>query len=256
MKQLNEFNKLLIITLCSILIIYIFFSPINIVDENEVPSYNVELELEDTVKVFLEEIKKYKNTFNSNLDYIHPKFKVFNSKIDSNTTKQFVKVMMYYKLDSTEYKRKMYTGQILLESGAKQYKHNGDLQLSYAGAVGLCQIMPNTCRGYFEKYISKKDSLEMMMLGASDFSFAYEDTLSIKEKNIRAKEWLSIVDNNIIMWGYITKKNLERKGDIHKQLIAYNMGTSGMNRFLSNGGDCLQHKYICGIKNTLLVASK
>lgn len=191
----------------------------------------------------------------TNFKYVHSKFQKFNTNIDSAITRKFIEVMNFYNLDETQYMKQMYVGQILLESGAKQYRKNGDLVLSYAGAVGFCQIMPNTCRGYMEKYMDSTDIANFNMLGATDFSFAFSNEVSITKKNKMAHEWLTNVNNNIIMWGFITRNNLNRKGDIHKQLVSYNTGTVGMESYLSNGGDCRNHRYIKGIISKLSVAS-
>lgn len=228
------------------------------VDEQEMNRVLAEadstIELLDELIVELDEMSAEMDSINDNFEYAHPKFQVFNPNIDSATTYQFASVMNFYSLDDTEYKRKMYTGQILLESGAKQYK-NGKLLLSSAGAVGFCQIMPNTCRGYMQKYMDSTDIEDFYNLGATDFSFAFSDSLSIAQKNKKASEWLSNADNNIIMWGFITRNNLDRKGDIHKQLVSYNLGTGGMQSYVSNGGNCVNHHYIDGIRTKLSVAS-
>lgn len=209
------------------------------------------LTLEESV-----ELQEYNSRFNNNLKYIHPKFHHFNKSIDSNITKKFVEVMIHYNLDESKYKRKMYTGQILLESGAKQYDSYGDIITSYAGAVGLTQIMPATCLDIFKRVIKSKDSLELIKLGASDFTFAHDRSLTKDEQLSLATEWLSNVNNNIILWGFIMSRNLKNTGDIHKQLVAYNVGLGGMNRYISNGGDCSNHIYIRGINSKLSVSSR
>ena len=121
----------------------------------------------------------------------------------------------------------MYTGQILLESGAKQYDSYGDIITSYA--VGLTQIMPATCN--FKRVIKYKDSLELIKLGASDFTFAYDKSLTKDEQLSQATEWLSNVNN--ILWGFIMSRNLKNTRDIHKQLVAYNVGLGGMYQYIS-----------------------
>ena len=212
------------------------------------------IKLLDELTVKLDKIEVHSAKYNANFDYVYPKFKAFNENIDTFTVHHFVKVMMHYELDETEYKREMYTGQILLESGAKQYRPNGDLVRSSAGATGICQIMPNTCRGYFDK-MSTQDSLDFIELGANDFSFAYDNSLNRSQKNVKCSKWLADETNNIIMWGFITRHNLNKKGDIHKQLVAYNAGTGGMQSYVTNGGKCVDHTYVKGIKNKLSVTS-
>ena len=89
------------------------------------------------------------------------------------------------------------------------------------------------------------------MLGCDEFIFAFDDNLNKSQKITKTKEWLSDVTNNIIMWGFITSYNLDRHGDLHTQLVSYNMGTSGMNTFVANGGNVSNHKYIKGIDSKI-----
>jgi hypothetical protein len=254
---MNSNNRLTIalLFLTSVTIILSYSTKIERPVNNEVV-INV-ITKEDSIAIRMNEIAdSIEKVVDNNFEYIYPRFKVFNPNVDSSIVRTFAGVMNSFKLDETKYMREMYTGQILLESGAKQYRANGDLVLSPVGAVGLCQIMPNTCSGYMRRYVDSADRVLFNKLGASKFSFAYNDTLSRKEKNLKAKEWLTNVNNNIIMWGYITRNNLNRKGDLHKQLVAYNAGTSGMRRYVTNGGDCNRHEYLCGIRSKLAVASR
>jgi len=189
----------------------------------------------------------------NNFKYVFPKFKKFNKNIDTATVETFVGVMNAFGLDENEEYREMYTGQILLESGAKQYRPSGELVVSSAGCIGLCQIMPSTALGYIQKHADTTDIKVLKILGASDFSFAFEDTLSNSQKKIKTREWLSDVTNNIIMWGFISRHNLDKRGDIITQLVSYNMGSGGANKFIANGGNVNNHKYIRGIQSKLLI---
>lgn len=191
---------------------------------------------------------------NENFDYIFPKFNRFNKNIDTSTVEFFSRVMHFYDLDSTNRFRELYTGQILLESGAKQYKSNGKLVISSAGAIGICQILPTTCLGYLTKRLDSIGYKEIKLLGGTDFSFVFNNKLSKSEKINKSKDWLSKINNNIIMWGIISKYNLnKRNNNIIKQLVSYNMGTTGTNNYINNGGDVNKHKYINGIKTKLNV---
>jgi hypothetical protein len=194
-------------------------------------------------------------TIQKTFDFAHPRFKIFNKNIDSATTYHFARVANEYGLDSSDYSIEMYTGQLLLESGAKQYRSNGNLVVSSANCIGFCQVMPSTCRGYLMKYVDSLDIVIMKELGAEDFSFVYSNKLTNSQKTVKCREWLTNVNNNLIMWGYITRNNLDRKGDMLKQLVSYNMGTHGMKRYLARGGELLQHRYIRGIRIKLAVAS-
>jgi hypothetical protein len=186
-------------------------------------------------------------------DYVYPRFKSFNRNIDSATVRKFCAIMNYYKLDSTKRSIEMYTGQILLESGAKQCKTNGALVISPAGAMGMCQIMPRTALGYFQKYIGDEDRFRMSMMGVTDFSFAYDESIPYDTKRQLTKEWLSDETNNLVMWGYISHKSLIKTGDVIKQLISYNAGPAGAEVFLKNN-EPSAHSYIKGINSKLGVA--
>lgn len=211
------------------------------------------VEREDSIRQAF--VDTFNVRFTDNFDYVFPKFQAFNTNIDTMTVHQFCWVMQNFNLDSTDYQREMYTGQILLESGAKQYRENGKLVVSAAGAIGICQIMPATCRGYMEKYMDSTDIVTMSYMCASDFSFVYDDKLSTSQKNKKCAEWLTSVNNNIAMWGFITRHNLDKKKDLHTQLVSYNMGSGGMKRYVSNGGNINTHKYINGIKTKIHVAN-
>lgn len=187
----------------------------------------------------------------TNFEYAHPKFKAFNSNIDTTTTKFFVGVMSAYKLDVTDYHRQMYTGQILLESGAKQYYDDGRLVVSSGGAIGFTQIIPSTCQWMLKTYADSSDINLMKTLGATDFTFVFDKEQSTSSKVAKCRTWLSNPANNIIMWGFLTSKSLEKKGDVDTQLVSYNMGDGGCRSYIRDGGKVCNHHYINGIMRKL-----
>jgi len=193
-------------------------------------------------------IEKFDGT---NFDYVHPKFKAFNPNIDTTTTRFFVGVMSAYKLDVTDYHRQMYTGQILLESGAKQYYDDGRLVVSSGGAIGFTQIIPSTCQWMLKTYADSNDINLIKTLGATDFTFVFDTEQSTSTKVAKCKEWLSNPVNNIIMWGFLTSKSLEKKGDVDTQLVSYNMGDGGCRIYIRDGGVVCNHHYITGIMRKL-----
>jgi len=210
----------------------------------------VEVEVHDTVYVSMFD------DATSVYGYVYPRFKVFNREIDSLSVEKFVEVMNYYELDTTQEMIELYVGQILLESGAKQYypsghPRSGKLVESYAGAIGFCQIMPNTCYGYMTKHMSSDNVQEVANLGGTDFEFAFDENIPRYEKVRMCRDWLTNETNNMIMWGFITKNNIDRKGDIIKQLVSYNAGTGGMQKYINNGGVLERHDYIRGIHKKL-----
>lgn len=194
--------------------------------------------------------------------YIYPRFKVFNNEVDTTTVDKFIEVMHRYQLDTTDQMIELYVGQILLESGAKQYypsnhPKSGKLVISSGGAIGFCQIIPSTCYGYLKKYATEADIEVMCELGATDFSFVYDETKSKSKRVSLCRQWLTDQTNNMIMWGFITSNNIVRKnGNVVKQLVSYNAGTGGMQDYVNNGGSLHNHHYIKGIHNKLNYAEE
>lgn len=203
-----------------------------------------------------EKIVKEIRELPTNFDYVYKHFKVYNPNIDTQTVILFNNVCAHYKLDTTEQLLNLCIGQILYESGAKQrypsnHQKKGELVKSYAGAIGIGQIMPNTAYGIISK-LSPKEASEMLELGCTPvYSIRYSD--SVKEYS---KEWISNQKNNIIMWGHIMRKNLSKRPNIYKALVSYNSGTGGMIRYVNNGGSVEHHKYVNGIRNTLNVVEQ
>jgi len=190
----------------------------------------------------------------TNFDYVHPKFKVFNPNIDTTTTKFFVGVMSAYNLDITDYHRQMYTGQILLESGAKQYYDDGRLIVSSGGAIGFTQIIPSTCQWILQTYADSSDVEFMKSLGATDFTFVFNKGEVTSSKVVKCRTWLSNQVNNIIMWGFLTSNSLENKSGVDTQLVSYNMGNGGCRTYIREGGEVYNHHYVKGIMNKLAYA--
>lgn len=186
-------------------------------------------------------------------DYVYNAFKAFNSETDSTTVNDFLVISHHFGLDQSNEIFRYSVGQILLESGAKQYypanhPKAGQLVLSYAGATGFCQIMPNTALGALRK-LSPEGIEEIKALGVSDFSFATNGgTIS------QARKWLSDKRNNMVLWGVIMRSNLNKRGDIFKALVGYNAGLGGLNNYIAKGGNVHQHSYIRGILNKLAIA--
>ena len=202
------------------------------------------------------EVVEEKTELPTNFDYVYKHFKVYNAEIDTETVILFNNVCTHYKLDTTKQLLDLCIGQILYESGAQQYyasnhPKEGELVQSYAGAIGIGQIMPNTAYGIISK-LSPKDATGMLKLGCTPvYSIRYSE--SVRKYS---EKWISNKRNNLIMWGYIMKTNLSKRPNIYKALVSYNSGTGGMIRFIKNGGDVYQHKYVRGIRNTLSVVDR
>jgi hypothetical protein len=194
-------------------------------------------------------------TIPEHFDYVYDRFKVFNPDLDSATVILFNEVCTHYDLDTTPELLKWCVGQILLESGAKQYYEighpkEGQLVKSSAGARGFTQIMPNTAYGNLKKYITDEEADCMYGLGATSFEFIKKDTSKSALVNMSA-EWIENETNNIILWGFIMRRKLNDRPDILKVLVSYNAGTGGMINYVNNGGILSNHKYVKGIQTKL-----
>lgn len=197
----------------------------------------------------------YVDALPRNFDYAYSRFKVFNPDIDSSTVIKFNTVCEVYRLDTTESLLKWCVGQILLESGAKQYYQTGhpkegQLVVSHGGAIGFSQIMPNTAYGNLKKYVTDEDAKEMYALGCTSFEFIKTDTDKSKLVNM-TKKWLENETNNIVLWGFIMRKKMRTTTDIYRVLVSYNAGTGGMNNYIESGGSLANHHYVLGIKRKL-----
>jgi hypothetical protein len=247
----NKRRNLLDLIMISLVVFGLFKSTLNAVEDNTEPTLE-EVCLDEEICVVTED-----QTFKMWFDYTYDRFKVYNKDIDTSTVELFIKVAENYGFtkDSTQFR--LVVGQVLLESGANQrwYKghpYEGDLVISYAGAIGRTQILPSTAQYFMSKILSDEDVSTFKRFGASDFKFSKNKNLTTSEKNLLAKEWLSNSDNNIIMWGYIMRYNMSKTGDnIIKSLIAYNAGRGGLNIFMKRGNSIWKHEYVKGIYNRL-----
>jgi len=195
-----------------------------------------------------ENVKKFNYTFNA--------FKRFNNDIDSCTVVTFLEVVNHFRLDSTEQMFKWSVGQVILESGAKQYYQTGhpkagQLVKSPNGAIGFCQIIPTTALGYFRKRIDSSMVETMHLLGASDFSFAYDESIGQTNKLSQTTKWLTDETNNIILWAVIMRIKIDKDGGHLRALVGYNSGTNSMLAYVNNGGNLHNHSYIRGIESKL-----
>lgn len=189
-----------------------------------------------------------------NFEYVYKRFKVYNPNIDTTTVITFNEVCSYYKLDTTDEMLDLCIGQILLESGAKQYYNSGpkdgQLVLSAGGAVGIAQIMPNTAYANLINYVSIEDADSMYTLGATSIDFIKKDVGKSSLVKL-SREWLKNETNNLILWGFIMRRKIDSDKNILRVLVSYNAGTGGMLNYVNNGGSLNSHHYIKGIRNKL-----
>jgi len=188
-----------------------------------------------------------------NFDYVLSRFRLYNYETDTSTVNTFLRVVDYFGLNENDEVLEWLVGQLCLESGARQFymsdhRKHGQVVRGSSGEVGITQIMPATAIGYLRNHVS--DPEELYALGATDFSFV--DTPKKRRTNVI--KWLSNPTNNIILWGLMTRDNLQEHG-ILKGLVAYNAGVGGMKRFVKRKQPH-EHSYIRHIKDTLVDISE
>ena len=179
---------------------------------------------------------------------VYTTFGLYNPEIDSTTVKSFLSVVTHFELAPNDTVFNWLVGQICLESGAKQYylkgdRNSGKVVRGLSGEVGIAQIMPSTAIDYLSNHVD--DPSELYALGVTDFSFVKES------KNVRSKmvEWLSYTNNNLVLWGLMTRDNMDTHGTL-RGFVAYNTGSGGMKRFVSCNL-ASRHSYIVNLRGTL-----
>ncbi len=185
-------------------------------------------------------------------DYVYNRFEIYNPELDTETVVLFLNSIDQFNLRD-ELVFDLLVGQIMLESQAKQFhigghpKH-GEVIRGTSGEVGIAQIMPTTAMHYLESVV--KDDSELKGLGASDYSFVFNKNLSKQKRYDLAVRWLTDINNNLALWGFIMRDNLRENG-ILEGFVAYNAGKGGLKRFLRRFRHPNKHKYIKAIKDTL-----
>lgn len=114
--------------------------------------------------------------------------------------------------------------QLCLESQGK-HKQNGKIRRSTHRALGIGQIIPQTAFHYLRNKASKKDLEVIKSLNVTSFKFIYKVKNPYKPNPMVDRlmvKWLSNKHNNLVIWAFIMKKNIEEKGGLKRALIAYN----------------------------------
>jgi hypothetical protein len=258
----NKTPMIMMLIFCTFMIGKILYTSTNTnrkISENYPEKFDEAEDYSDSLFI----VKAIPDTFTirNNFDYVYDRFNVFNSELDTSTVVKFNEVCEFYGLDSTVKMLEWCVGQILLESGAKQYYEashpkEGQLVESYSGAVGISQIMPVTAHGYLTKRISKSDAEYMIELGAKPFGFINDSTSTKSECIDMTRGWLMNETNNIILWGFIMRSKLDRRPNMLKVLVSYNAGTTGMIKYVDTGGVLSNHKYVKGIQTKLNYAEE
>jgi len=188
----------------------------------------------------------------SGFKHVYERFSLYNKEIDTNTVVNFIEVANHFGIKSNKDVFELAIGQIIFESGARQFygkdhKNFGKVVRGTSGEVGIAQIMPSTAVYYLSKQV--KNMNELRELGASDFKFIHNKSLTDNDKEKLVITWLSDERNNLILWGFIMRDNLQKNG-VLKALVAYNAGDGGMLKY-DECNDIATHRYIKGIKDTL-----
>ena len=200
--------------------------------------------------IYKPDLNKEVSKLPRNFDKVFSTFNNYNNHNDTSLAITFCKVSEFYKLDTNEFIFEWLLGQVLLESGAQQYRKNGNLVLSCTGAVGFAQILRSTSIGYLRKTITKSDSSIFKNMGVTDYSFVNNNKYCKSEKWGKAKSWLSNEVNNITLWGKIMSDELKSR-TVTNALICYNVGPSQLKSYLGSGKSGMLHHYIVGIKNRM-----
>ena len=200
--------------------------------------------------IYTPDSNKEVNRLPKNFDKVFSTFNNYNNHNDTSLAITFCKVSEFYKLDTNKFIFEWLLGQVLLESGAQQYRKNGNLVLSCTGAVGFAQILRSTSIGYLRKTITKSDSSIFKDMGVTDYSFVNDTKYCKSEKWGKAKSWLSNEVNNITLWGKIMSSELKSR-TVTNALICYNVGPSQLKSYLGSGKSGMLHHYIVGIKNRM-----
>jgi hypothetical protein len=185
-------------------------------------------------------------------DYVFNRFEIYNPEIDTETVILFLNTIDHFKLRDDKV-FDLLVGQIMLESQAKQFyikghDKSGEVIRGTSGEVGIAQIMPTTAIHYLEKVI--KDDPEFIKLGITDYSFVFNNKISNNKKYEFVVKWLTNINNNLALWGFIMRDNLRENG-VLESFVAYNAGKGGLKRFLSKFKQPSRHRYIKAIKDTL-----
>lgn len=162
-------------------------------------------------------------------------FSEYNKNVSDETVETFLDVCQFYNLIKDEHHFNYYIGQICLESGAKQYSEGGEIIKSSGNAIGISQIVPTTAFFYLKHYIPPEDKKELKKKGVNtDFVENHELTvIKVNEDSVfkyvsgkarkKTVDWLKNEKNNLYLWGYIMKRNLNRF-NMFSALVAYNKG--------------------------------
>jgi hypothetical protein len=234
----------------------------------------------DTIKQELDstkfEFKNYKDSISrieayerlDKFDYVYNSFKYYNRNIKPSTVAKFIEVSEFYNLDTNKFLFNKCISQICVESGAKQYYEDGTLVVSSGNAVGISQIVPSTCFHYLKNAIPDSMRSKFIELGGTpiDFIDNYKRSEGVSETGRRiissegrqkCIKWLENETNNLILWGFIMRRTINRQDNhIQKALVAYNIGGGGLKQYIADGKSVHHHEYVVMIKGVMRKLNK
>lgn len=180
------------------------------------------------------------------ISFVRDNFKVYNPTINDSRVNKFVDVLDMFELSVSDRLMAIYVAQICLESQAKHYI-NGKVNKSNSGVnigIGFAQITPRTAFHYLKNKAKKG---ELVKLGCGNYNFV-KNADSVELVHSELENWLSNYNNNVILWGYISKTILDsNSGNSKLALIEYNDGRTGMRRYIKTGKSANSHEYVIAI---------
>jgi hypothetical protein len=168
-------------------------------------------------------------------------FKRYNTNIDSETIHLFVSVCEKFGLDTGEVFF-ISIGQICTESGAKHYK-GGKILKSVAGALGIAQITPATAYDFL-----KKVPHEELIYWQNEFGCSYPDFIKKSYNKDSSFKWLTKIENNIVLWGFIMSEYIKAGKSVDESLFIYNVGMAGYKKRIKLGVEPSKYRYVKKIK--------
>jgi hypothetical protein len=186
------------------------------------------------------------NDYDRKISFVRDNFKVYDKTINDDRVTKFVDVLDMFELSESDRLVAIYVAQICQESGAK-HDINGKVNMVSRGlnvGIGFAQITPRTAFHYLKNKAKKG---ELVKLGCSNYNFV-KNVDSVGLVHSELENWLSNYNNNVILWGYITKRILDsNNGNTKLSLIEYNKGRLGMRRYIKTGKSANSHEYVVAI---------
>jgi len=235
MKKINFINKFGLFILFFCILEFLSLQSRNL-SYNSLRRENAKILIEaeqykDSLNIYKKAILFFIKKSKAEYGHIEKSVIKYNPEITTQTISSFLKTIEHYNLENSQVDKDLLVAQLIYESGFKQHytsnhKTKSGVIKSPSGAVGICQIMPNT--GYHYLRISKNSNnhKDLKELGCDNLYFTEKFTKHIP--NIAQKKqvssWLSNEKNNFALWGFIMKDLFKKYKSPEKVLVAYNAG--------------------------------